>query len=1494
MNNFVNFTHPQKRILFSEIMFPDYEMSNVGYLVKIKHSLDLHGMQKAINCVIERNSGARLQLRQIKEGIEQFVADYIPFEIDLKDFTGFEDVQIYEYFKKIHEKRFELYNSPLFYFLIVKFSDKECGFYIKSHHLVADGQTAELAINQIVSNYLNIPYEENNLKAEYLDYIDIENEYQQSARFNNDKNYWLNKYETIPEEVKLSSLNIKNNTLAVNRKYYVLPADLTAKIVEYQNDNKVSLFTIFLEILSIYIYKFTKNSDFTVAIPTHSRNGSKFRNCIGMFVSTMPFRVKINPVWNLDELRFSIKNDLSNDFRHQKYPFDLFVSDLRSKNSHIINFLNCQLIEVPELTNQEAEVLYHFSAKQSPTELAIFINLRNKFKNGILEIAFDYQQDLFEEIEIDYFYERLLCLFGAYLNSRTESVSDIEILTENEKNILLREFNNSDQYEITYNSVIDIFERIVKEKKSNTAVEYKNKKINFGELNRKANCIAMKIISNLPENESKTIGVMLDNSIETIIGILAILKSGCAYVPIDPKYPEERIEYILNDCGIQIILTNTLFINKLKNDYLMINLEEEELYSSKSDFTCKKVHQKDTAYIIYTSGSTGKPKGVEISHKNLLNYLGWGLSHYALSEPFIFPFYSSISFDLTVTSIFLPLLSGGKIIVYQEDDFEVAFENIFKENNVNSIKLTPSHLNIFKSIKYSSDNIKQIIVGGEDLKAELAKGIHDKFNKNVKIYNEYGPTEATVGCAIYQFNPEYDKLNSLSIGKPVSNTQILILDEESRLLPIGAVGEICISGESVAKGYYKNEEKTSHKFLTNPYNMKQRMYKSGDLGRWLFNGQLEYLGRIDNQVKIRGFRIELDEISNAIKKYPDIIDAIAVCRDFENNQKGIFSYFVSDLKIDVDKLSMYLRNLLPYYMIPVSYQQIERIPLTINGKIDEGKLPDFKGTVIQNREINQPSDALEEAMLTAWREGLNIQDISLDDNYFELGGDSIKAIQIVSCLRNAGYKLKVRDILSHITIYDIKKYVEVINQQQYDLTPIKGYRDLLPIENWFFKNNLKNMNYYNQVVLLSFKENIDQVILKKTIQELLLHHDGLRQNYDQAQNKMFYNENHLSEEIKIENEELKFIDSEDKDTKLKQIINDYSDQFNIDESLLLLAVVIKDNAIGHDYLLLIAHHLIMDGVSWRILLQDLYKVFRHYTEKTSPYPWSTKTSSLIECSEAVSSINNVENSYESNQCLQESYEAKSNFDFEFNTQDMSVRNSGKASITISEEITKYCIDNLYSVHSLKITHVIILALYKANNMVCNRKKMILEIEGHGRDFTNLDVSQTIGWFTTIYPVEIYPECETTDKQISYMKKVLNKADSQNINLGIQYLSGLNNKFKISEIRFNYLGEFNKEADDSLFGYEEEYSGLYSDFDNSLTAVLEVDCLIVNSKLIINLRYPDKEKNFNKANQLLKCFKDELNDIYAHLISTNNQYLVGSDFDTLDLSDEELEAIFNEG
>jgi len=1475
------------------MLFPDFEMSNVGYLVKIKHSLDLLKMQKSINCVIEKNSGARLQLRRVKEGIEQFVADYIPFEIDFKDFTKFECAQTYEYFKKIHEKKFELYNSPLFYFSIVKYSDKECGFYIKSHHLVADGQTAELSINQIVSNYLNLPYEENHFKAEYLDYINIEKEYQQSTRFNNDKNYWLNKYETIPEEVKLSSLNIKNNTLAVNRKYFVLPADLTAKIVEYQNDNKVSLFTIFLEILSIYIYKFTKNSDFTVAIPTHSRNGSKFRNCIGMFVSTMPFRVKINPVWNLDELRFSIKNDLSNDFRHQKYPFDLFVSDLRSKNSHIINFLNCQLIEVPELTNQEAEVLYHFSAKQSPTELAIFINLRNKLKNGILEIAIDYQQDLFDEIEIDYLYERFLCLFEVYLKNRSLTISDIKILTNNEKNVILREFNNSDQNEITYNSVIDIFERIVKEKKSNTAVEYKNKKITFKDLDRKANCIAMKIVSHLPENESKVIGVMLDNSIETIIGILAILKSGCAYVPIDPKYPEERKEYILNDCGIQIILTNTLFINKLKNDYLMINLEEEELYSGKSVFTCKKVHQKDTAYIIYTSGSTGKPKGVEISHKNLLNYLGGGLSYYALSEPFVFPFYSSISFDLTVTSIFLPLLSGGKIIVYQEDDFEIAFENIFKENKVNSIKLTPSHLKILKDMNYSSDNIKQFIVGGEDLKAELAGSIFDKFNKDVKMYNEYGPTEATVGCAIYQFNPEYDKSGSLSIGKPITNTQILIIDEKNRMLPIGAVGEICISGESVAKGYYKNVEKTSQKFLRNPYDIKQRMYRSGDLGRWRFNGQLEYLGRIDNQVKIRGFRIELDEISSAIKNYSEIIDAIAVCRDFQNNEKGIFAYFVSDAEIDIIELNKYLRNLLPYYMIPVSYQQIERIPLTINGKIDEGKLPVFKGTDIQKRKIDKPADALEEAMLTAWREGLNTQNVSLDDNYFELGGDSIKAIQIVSCLRNAGYKLKVRDILSHITIYEIKKYVEIINQQQYDLTPKKGFRDLLPIENWFFNNNLENKNYYNQVVLLSFKERIDIAILQKTIHELIRHHDGLRQNYDQSQNKMFYNEKHLSEEIEIENKELKFIDSEDKDTKLKEIINDYSDQFNIDESLLLKAVVIKDNAIEQDYLLLIAHHLIMDGVSWRILLQDLYKVFRHYQEKTSAYPWITKTSSLIECAEAVAKVKNDENIYEPDQCLQESDEAKSYLDFELETKDMSVRSSGKVSISISEEKTKYFIDNLFSIHSLKITHVIILALFKSYMMVLNKNRMLLEIEGHGRDLTNLDVSQTIGWFTTIYPVEINPECETTDKQISYMKKVLNKADSQNINLGVQYLSGINKKSEKSVIRFNYLGEFNKEAENSLFGYEEEYSGLYSDFENSLTAILEVDCLIVNSKLIINLIYPDKEKNFNKVNQLLKCLDDELNNIYAHLVSTNNQYLIGSDFDTLDLSDDELEAIFNE-
>lgn len=1475
------------------MLFPDFEMSNVGYLIKIKHPLDLLRMQKAINCVIESNSGARLQLRQIGNNIEQFVADYTPFKIDLKDFTGFEDVQIYEYLKQIHEKRFELYNSPLFYFLLVKYSEKECGFYIKSHHLVADGQTADLAINQIVSNYLNLSYEENHLKAEYLDYIIVEKEYQQSARFNNDKNYWLNKYETIPEEVNLSTLNIKEKSLVVKRKYYVFPADLTAKIAQFQNNEKFSLFSVFLEILSVYIFKITKNNDFTIAIPTHSRNGNKFRNCIGMFVSTMPFRVEIDPLWNLDELKTSIKNGLSNDFRHQKYPFDLFVSDLRNKHNTLINFLNCQLIEVPELKNQEAEVLYHFSAKHSLTELAIFINLRNRLNKGILEIAIDYQQDLFEEIEIDYFYERLLCLFEVYLTKRTITISDIDILTSNEKNVILEELNNSDQNEISYNSVISFFDRIVKENNNKTAVEHKNKKITYGELDRKANCIAMKIVMKLPENESKTIGLMLDNSIETIIGILAILKAGCAYVPIDPKYPDERIEYILSDCGIHIILTSSGSAEKLKKDYFKINLEDEKLYSTKIDFVSKQVQKQNTAYIIYTSGSTGKPKGVEISQKNLLNYIGWGLAYYALSEPLIFPLYSSISFDLTVTSIFLPLLSGGKIIVYRKDDFEVAFENIFKDNKVNSIKLTPSHLNILKSMKYPSDKIKQIIAGGEEFKTELAKIIHDKFNEDVKLYNEYGPTEATVGCAIYQFNPEYDKLSTLFIGKPIANTQILILDGENRLLPIGVAGEICICGESVAKGYYKNVEKTSQKFLSSPYNIKQRMYKSGDLGRWGFKGQLEYLGRIDNQVKIRGFRIELDEISSVIKKYSGIIDAIAVCRDFMNNEKGIFAYFVSDIKISIDDLSEYLRNLLPYYMIPVSCHQIERMPLTINGKIDDGKLPVKTGTVIQNQKINKPADELEEAMLTAWREGLNFQDISLEDNYFELGGDSIKAIQIVSSLRNAGYKLKVKDILTHITIHDIKKYVEVINQHQYDLTPIKGFRDLLPIENWFFNINLENKNYYNQVVLLSFKERIDIAVLQKTIQELICHHDGLRQNYDQAQNKMFYNEKYLNEEIKIENEELKFIDSEDKNTKIKEIIHNYSNQFNINKSLLLKTVIIKNTVIGHDYLLLIAHHLIMDGVSWRILLHDLNKVFRHYQEKTISYSWRTKTSSLLEYSEAVSKVNKDENIYESNQYLQESDEAISSNDIELNTKDMSVRNSGKSSISIAEEKTKYFIDKLYSTHSLKIPHVIISALFEVYKRISNKNKMLLEIEGHGRDFTDLDISQTIGWFTTIYQVQINQEHETTDKQISYIKKVLNSADTKKNNLGIQYLSGRNKNFKKSEIRFNYLGEFNNEADNSLFGYEEKYSGLYCDFDNSLTTILDVDCLIVDSKLIINLRYPDKEKNFNKANQLLKCLDEELNDIYAHLIKTKNQYLIGSDFDTLDLSDEDLEAIFNE-
>ncbi|MDE5600728.1 MAG: amino acid adenylation domain-containing protein, partial [Oscillospiraceae bacterium] len=434
------------------------------------------------------------------------------------------------------------------------------------------------------------------------------------------------------------------------------------------------------------------------------------------------------------------------------------------------------------------------------------------------------------------------------------------------------------------------------------------------------------------------IGIITTHSIETVIAILGVLKAGGAYVPIDLNYPNERIEYIIEDSTINILLTN-VSVDFLDFKGEIINLLDGDFYNEPTSSVGRKSCPNNLAYIIYTSGSTGNPKAVMVEHKGLSNYIYWAKTKYVKDENDVFALYSSLSFDLTVTSIFTPLISGCEIAIYRDDDeSEYVLYKILREQKATIVKLTPSHLLLLQGLDNRNSSIRVFIVGGENLKVSVAKNVYDSFSKDLEIYNEYGPTETVVGCMIYKFDPIKDKTGSVPIGVPINNTQIYVLNNDLQPMPLGYTGEMYIGGIGVARGYANRLELTNERFIDNPFVPGTKMYKTGDLAKFLKFDEIEYIGRADSQVKINGFRIELGEIEKAISGYENIKDVVITVVDNQNS-KALCAYFEENKKVDILDLKNYLASVLPEYMIPLHFIKMDQFPFTNNGKVNKKLLP---------------------------------------------------------------------------------------------------------------------------------------------------------------------------------------------------------------------------------------------------------------------------------------------------------------------------------------------------------------------------------------------------------------------------------------------------------------------------------------------------------------------------------------------------------------------------
>ncbi|MGG4442190.1 edeine non-ribosomal peptide synthetase EdeP [Brevibacillus fortis] len=1485
-------SHPQKRIWYTEKLHPHLPVHTLGGMVRVQGKVKLDVLEAAIHLFIQKNDALRLNYQE-EETVLQFVGEYEPQPLQVFDFRREPNApdRCRQFMQTLFEKPFSIGQEPLSYFGLIQLSDEESGYFVKLHHLIADGWSISIMTEQIAQFYDTLLAGGSVHVGDehaYQAFVDREHAYSLSERFEKDKRYWRDKFQSLPV---ITTLQKATDTTEGKRKVYSFNREDSTRIREFANQMKCSLNSLFVALVSLYLQRCTRQEEIVIGTPLLNRSGKVERKIFGMFTSTMPFRLAVPMEMDaLDYVKY-VNRELTSCFFHQKYPYDLLAQELELKKHGYeslfqicVNYYSTQLpftIGGYPVTNEEFYNGHQLYSLQ--------VIIREWATDERLTLELDYKIAEYTEDDVDQIADHLVRLLNQMIANPEVPLSNLNFLADEELALQLKAWNDTAASYPSQKTVVQLFEEQVKRSPQGVALESEGRMLTFQELHDQVNRLAQSL-RNRGVGPGVIVALLADHSPEMIIGLLGVLKAGGAYLPIDPQLPSQRIEYLLSDSGADLLLRHTTRTDAISWSKEILELGDSSLYRNDGAILESVNQPDDLAYVIYTSGSTGNPKGVMVTHRGLVNYIWWAKDRYLTSPDEAFAFYSSVAFDLTVTSIFCPLIKGNRMVIYPHSDSEFVLSRIFSDGRSHVVKLTPAHLFLLQEIALPCTTVKRVIVGGEDLKVSMARGIHAKWNGQIEILNEYGPTETVVGCMIYQYDPETDVEGSVPIGHPISNVQLYVLDSYGKPIPIGTTGELFISGDSMARGYFNREELTQERFLPDPFQPGKMMYKTGDLVRYRPNGVMEYLGRADYQVKIHGYRIELGEIEQQLLSHPSVREAVVIDRIDTWGRKYLCAYLITETAFQEKELREELARRLPTYMIPSQIMQLEQFPLTSNGKVDRKQLPEPVIERMGAEEATTPRDEFDKLLVEVYEGVLGHSPLGLHDPFSQLGGDSIKAIQVSYRLHQRGIKIPVRDILLYDTIAELKASrdwnweVERISQE-----PCTGELPLSPIISWFLSQHFRNADHWNQSLLLESKEKITLEEFEASLSALVHHHDCLRLNYSAKDGKLFYNERHLTSSVSVTRIDLSSLPQDEQERKMLEAMRACAASFNLEESLLFTGCLFECGPDKPQRLFLTAHHLVVDGVSWRILLEDLMSALS-CVKRNEPIVLPEKTHSMQAWLQEVSAF------YQSEQPIKE----KAYWDMvsipadklptDHDLGEDLVENSATSTRTLSAEVTSQLLTMANRMFNTVPQDLLVAALTRTLRDVFKRERLLLEMESHGRESSihAMNVTRTVGWFTSMYPVLIETNSTNRTDHLKEVKEKLRQIPMGGLGFGWLHPHQLEAEEK-SHVRFNYLGSVDNQPTDDLVLVGGNLT-VDAGAGNHLTALLDVAALIRQGELQVSVTYSLQKYRKETMEKLLESFSNELEQLIDHCCRQEAPEFTPSDFEDVELTQKELDLL----
>jgi amino acid adenylation domain-containing protein/non-ribosomal peptide synthase protein (TIGR01720 family) len=1417
----------QERLWFLDQLEPGDPSYILPEVLRLGGALDAGVLHRALSAIVLRHEVLRTTFTTVDGRPIPVIHDdaEMPFAVTVR-----RDLPIAERAAAVRREAliearapFDLRTGPVIRARLVELADDDHALLLTMHHIVSDGWSIGVLNREIMALYeaflAGRPSPLPALAIQYGDYAHWQRSWFQGEALQHQLDHVKARLAGAPRAIELPTDRPRPPVQAHRGSTvaFALTSELGASLQELSRRHGATLFMTLLAAFDVLLHRITGQSDLVVGSPIAGRTRVETEGSIGFFLNTLVLRAELADDLSFGDLLARVKESCLDAYAHQDLPFERLVQEIaperdlsRSPVFQVMFIL--QNTPAGGMAAPAGLTLRGAAVDGGTAKFDLTLGMIQRGDGGLAG-SLEYDTALFDASTIERILGYFRILLEGIVHDPTMPLWQLPLLPAEERRHLVVDWNRTEADFPRDATVHALFAAQARRTPDAVAVACGGEQLSYRALDERANQLASYLKSR-GVGPDVLVGICTGRSLALVVAILAVLKAGGAYVPMDPEYPRERLAFMLEDAGAPVLLTESKLVSLLpvgKAQIVAIDGDWAAIGGEPTAALEGGSGPEDLAYVIYTSGSTGKPKGAMLVHRGVVNYLTWAIQAYRVAEGEGAPLHSSIGFDLTVTSLFTPLLTGKCVrLVPEGQGIEALAGALRASENQSLVKITPAHLEVLSqqlAPAEAANRTRAFIIGGEAL---MGKSL-TFFQENApatRLINEYGPTETVVGCCVHEVAAGEANPGAVPIGRPIANTQLYVLDRHLTPVPTGVVGEIYIGGVQVGRGYLNRPDLTAERFLPDPFGPPgARLYRTGDLARHLPSGVLEYLGRIDHQVKIRGYRIELGEIEAALARHPAVREIAVLAREDVPGQKRLVAYLgcESGSSPTVVELRAFLKDTLPEYMIPAAFVVQGALPLTTNGKVDRAALPapEQGGEAALGEDFVAARTAIEEELTRIWRAVLRRKQVGIHDNFFSSGGDSILSIQVVSRAQQAGLVITPRQMFQHQTIAELAEVAGqgrvVIDAEQ---GPVTGAAPLTPIQRWWASLAIEGAHHWNQAFLVEVSERLEIAALERAVDALIEHHDALRLRLHQGGTGLEQLFTPPGGPTPLRVVDLAGVPAADTSAAIEAACADAQASLDLDAGPVIRVAYLDLGPARAPRVFLAIHHLAVDGVSWRIFFEDLWSGYAQARAEGGAIVLPRKTTSFKRWAERL--VEHAESGIAAAEIafwIEQNRRGITRIPLDHETGRNDEASARSVTVSLDADETEHLLRDVPGVYRTQINDVLLSAFVEAFARWTGDAAALVDLEGHGREelFADVDLTRTVGWFTSIFPVVLARgDARGPGELLKSVKEQLRAIPERGVGYGLlrQLRRGDDVGAALAampqaEVIFNYLGQFDQ-------------------------------------------------------------------------------------------------------